>query len=174
MDTKLERLLTIKECSEIINFVEENPNWDYYDNLDNSGNTSSKYFLRTLDDNDFVINKFKNYINSHFPFRVDIVNIYVLKYLQGGLFHRHIDRVEHRETHRDFVYNINVILNDDFTGGEFWVNDNPFIGNTPGIVYYYDSTQWHEVKPILSGTRYSMLCYIRARDLISKNTKTFI
>ena len=42
MERKLERLLTIEECSEIINFVEENPNWDYHNNLDSSGNTSSK------------------------------------------------------------------------------------------------------------------------------------
>lgn len=174
MERKLERLLTIEECSEIINCVEENSNWDYHNNLDSSGNTSSKYFLKNLDGNDLVINKFKNYINSNFPFRVDNVNIFVLKYLQGGFFHRHIDRVEHREKHKDFVYNINVILNDEFSGGEFWVNDEPFIGNTPGMVYYYNSTQWHEVKPILSGTRYSMLCYIRERDIISKNTKTFI
>ena len=174
MERKLERLLTIEECSEIINFVEENPNWDYHNNLDSSGNTSSKYFLKNLDGNDLVINKFKNYINSNFPFRVDNVNIFVLKYLQGGFFHRHIDRVEHSEMHKDFVCNINVILNDEFSGGEFWVNDEPFIGNTPGMVYYYNSTQWHEVKPILSGTRYSMLCYIRERDIISKNTKTFI
>ena len=174
MERKLERLLTIEECSEIINFVEENPNWDYHNNLDSSGNTSSKYFLKNLDGNDLVINKFKNYINSNFPFRVDNVNIFVLKYLQGGFFHRHIDRVEHREKHKDFVYNINVILNDEFTGGEFWVNDEPFIGNTPGIVYYYNSAQWHEVKPILSGTRYSMLCYVRQRDFITKNAKSLI
>ena len=116
MERKLERLLTIEECSEIINFVEENPNWDYHNNLDSSGNTSSKYFLKNLDGNDLVINKFKNYINSNFPFRVDNVNIFVLKYLQGGFFHRHIDRVEHREKHKDFVYNINVILNDEVAG----------------------------------------------------------
>jgi len=65
-------------------------------------------------------------------------------------------------------------LNDDYEGGEFWLDDELFQGNLPGHVYYYNSTQWHEVKPVTKGIRYSLLCFVRERDLIIKEKKSLI
>ncbi len=174
MSMKLERLFTVEECSEIIKFLDNQSDWELYHNLDKNGNTLSKYYLTSLNDNNFAINKFKNYIYTKFSFKVDTVNIYALKYLGGYLFHRHIDKNEHRENNKDFVYNINVVLNDEFTGGEFWLDDKLLEEITPGMVYYYNSDQWHEVKTVTSGVRYSMLCYVRERDFIHKKNKSLI
>jgi hypothetical protein len=69
---------------------------------------------------------------------------------------------------------VNVVLNDDFEGGEFWLDDNLLENNKPGMVYYYDSLQWNEVKEINNGVRYSILCYVRERYFIIKEKKSLI
>ena len=66
------------------------------------------------------------------------------------------------------------MLNDEFEGGEFYLNDTKLEGNTPGIAYTYNSFEFHEVKPVTSGIRYSMLCYVRERDFITKEKKSLI
>jgi predicted 2-oxoglutarate/Fe(II)-dependent dioxygenase YbiX len=121
-----------------------------------------------------VINKFKNFVNSTFSFTVENVNIYALKYLPGCMFGRHYDRHYDKEKNKDFVYNINVVLNEDFSGGEFWLDDKIVKNNKLGMAYYYNSVQWHEVKPITKGVRYSMLCFVRERDFISKIKKSIL
>ena len=174
MKNILQKLFTIDECSEIIKFAESKSEWMYIHNQYDNGETFSQYFYMDLNDNALVIDKFKNYIKSQFNFKLDTINIHIIKYLEGYKFDRHIDRVEHREKNKDFVFNINVVLNDEFEGGEFWLDDKLLIGNTPGMVYHYNSDQWHEVKKIISGIRYSMLCYVRERDFMNKKNKSLI
>lgn len=174
MERKLERLFTLDECSEIIKFSENKSEWVYKHVQYDDGQTFSQYFYMDLNDNDMIINRFKNYISSNFDFKLDNINIHIIKYLEGYKFNRHIDRVKGLEKNKDFVFNINVVLNDEFEGGEFWLDDKLLIGNTAGMVYYYNSDQWHEVKEVISGVRYSMLCYIRERDFVNKKNKSLI
>jgi predicted 2-oxoglutarate/Fe(II)-dependent dioxygenase YbiX len=168
------KLFSDDECIEIINFFEKKEDWNLKIQLDENEEIYAHYYVRVFNELEFVKNKFKNFIESEFSFKVHEVNIYALKYYQNFKFGRHIDRAYHKESNKDFVYNINVVLNDDFEGGEFWLDDKLLEGNTRGMVYYYDSTQWHEVKPIVSGTRYSMLCYVRERDFVNKQTKSLL
>ena len=174
MKTKMERLFTEEECTEIVKFAESKSEWIHIHNQYDDGQTFAQYFYMDLNDNDLVMNKFRNYVRYTFNFKLETINIHVIKYMEGFKFDRHIDRVAHREKNKDFVFNINVVLNDKFEGGEFWLDDQLLLGNTPGMVYYYNSDQWHEVKSITSGVRYSMLCYVRERDLINKIQKTII
>jgi hypothetical protein len=171
---KIKRLFTVDECSEIIKFVETKCDWNYIHDQYDNGETFSQYFYADVSDNDLIIDKFKSYIKSEFNFKLDTINVTVIKYLEGYRFNRHIDRIQHREKNHDFVFNINVVLNDEFVGGEFWLDDKLMEGNTAGMVYYYNSDQWHEVKSIKKGIRYSMLCYVRERDFINKTNKSLI
>lgn len=171
---KLKKLFTNDECNKIIDFLENKNEWEHIHRLDPDGDLYAEYYINKFVNDDIVINSFKKYIKSEFLFDVNIVNVYALKYLPNCKFGRHFDRQFNYEFNKDFVYNINVTLNDNFEGGEFWLDDKLFEGNEPGIVYYYNSTQWHEVKPIKNGVRYSMLCYIRERDFIKKQTKSLL
>lgn len=94
---------------------------------------------------------------------VEVVNVGILKYEVGDSFERHID---YGGTHHtsDFIYNINVLLNDEYEGGEFYLNDTHY-PKPVGEVYHYKSNEYHEVKKITKGVRYSALFYIRHRDL---------
>lgn len=175
MENILGRIFTIDECNEIIKSTLFREDWKHQKWIgDKEWDSSFDYYIIDYNDNQLVTDKFKNLINSKFSINVNVVNIFILKYLPGGMFGRHFDRTEFKEFNKDFVYNINVLLNDSFEGGEFYLKDSVFEGNTPGIAYHYQSTDWHEVKPVKSGVRYSMLCYVRERDFVVKNKKSVI
>jgi hypothetical protein len=173
---ELKRLFTIDECKEIIDHAQNNNTHQWEERIDNdsNGDLFSHYFVKSLNTHVLAREKFKNFINNEFSFNVHNANLYILKYLPGFKFGRHFDRHLAKEINHDFVYNVNVILNDDFEGGEFWLDDKLLEQNSPGMVYYYDSLQWHEVKEIKSGIRYSILCYVRERDFIIKEKKSLI
>lgn len=152
------KLFTKNECNNIIKFSEEQNNW-----TDNS-----HYQIITFEPNEYISNKIINYTKEHIGLSILNVNLGVIKYLVGNSYPRHIDRNKEIEFNKDFIYNINLKLNDDYIGGDFFLNDELFYTEV-GDVYHYKSTQYHEVKPILDGIRYIGLFYIRERDVrISK------
>lgn len=174
MKNILGQLFTLDECNQIINSLDTD-NWKrirYQPEVNTP--LMADYFLMEYIKDDFVKHRFRNLINSNFHFKVNEVNIHVIKYNEGQFFGRHTDRNKNSEKLKDFFYNINVVLNDEFEGGEFWLDDKLFLGNTPGVAYYYNSDTWHEVTPIVKGTRYSMLCYVRERDFLKKEINSLI
>lgn len=167
------QIFSLKECNNIIDILEDNQDWEKYVFYEKNKNLFSSYKTTPVTI-DWVSDKFKTYIENEFSFSISNLNILALKYNVGDKFGRHFDRKPNLEKNKDFLYNVNVVLNDNFKGGEFWLDDKPFLGNTPGMGYSYISTQWHEVKTITEGTRYSMLCYIRERDIILKKSNTLL
>lgn len=116
-------------------------------------------------------NKFKNYCKTNLNLDVLTVKLNVLKYEVNDMFARHIDQNPNIEENSDWLYNINFRLNDDYQGGDFYLNDKLF--NKPvGEIYHYKSTEYHEVKPIIKGIRYSALFYVAFRN--TKNEKSIL
>ncbi len=76
----------------------------------------------------------------------------------------HIDRVPESAYHKDFIWNVNIILNNDYEGGYFLINDNQY-KLEEGSIYYYKSDTSHGVSKILGGNRYVFLYHIRERDI---------
>jgi hypothetical protein len=152
------KLFTDTECSEIIRFSEKQNKWV----------NNSHYQIFVFQPDESISNKIIKYGKEKLGLSILNVNLGVIKYLVGDSYPRHIDRNQEIEFNKDFVYNINLKLNDEYEGGEFFLNDELLIAEV-GDVYHYKSTQYHEVKPITNGIRYSGLFYIRERDLgISK------
>jgi hypothetical protein len=152
------KLFTKNECNVIIKFSEEQNNWT----------DKSHYQIIIFQPNEYISNKIIIYGKEYLGLSILKVNLGVIRYLKGNSYPRHIDRNEEIEFNKDFVYNINLKLNDNYEGGDFFLNDELFHAEV-GDLYHYKSTQYHEVKPITKGIRYIGLFYIRERDLgISK------
>jgi len=164
---KTDNLLSIKECNDIIKLSEE-MEWVYK----KSDNYSFKRCFFRLPSN--IENKILKYTEETLKIKLktNVLSFAVLKYEKGDSFGRHMDRFQSTEFNKDFVYNINLKLNKNYEGGKFYHLDKEFSPNI-GDVYYYNSTDYHEVKPIKSGTRYTGLIYIRERDL-KDNYKSII
>lgn len=154
-------------CDDIIRSAEEKSDWNYvsYKNKDS-------YNITTVEIDPNITSIVKKYCLDHLNVKLGRVNMSVLKYNVGDLFSRHIDYSSTSDNHKDFIYNVNVRLNDNYEGGEFWLNDKPY--NQPiGELYHYRSTEYHEVKVITKGVRYSALFYVRERDIKDKEKTLF-
>ena len=159
-------IISKEKCLEIIKKVELDSKWE------------SRKFKKTISYQTtfFPIDieletQFKDYCKNNLKLDVLDVNLNVLKYEVGDVFARHIDQDPNIEKNSDWLYNINFRLNDDYEGGEFYLNDELF-HKPVGEVYHYKSTEYHEVKPITKGIRYSALFYVTFRN--TKNEKSII
>jgi hypothetical protein len=153
-----------EQCKYLINLSESKKGWK---RIRFGSKTSYRTVMFGLDNEEIKYLIIK-YCNDYLNITIDNVNVGIIKYETGDLFQRHIDNGG--STHRnlfskDFIYNINVILNDDYEGGEFYLNDKPY-PKPPGEIYHYKSNEYHEVKKITNGIRYSALFYIRYQDII--------
>lgn len=165
----MKQLITREECNKVIAFAESKQKWvrNIPDKL-RPNNGDGNYEVCDISDLTWYKEKLVEYALEELGLKLYTASIAVMKYKEGSKFPRHTDRNRTSEFNMDFRYNINVVLNDDFEGGEFWLDDKPVVGNTPGVVYHYNSDQWHEVKEVTRGTRYTTLFYVRDRDLIEE------
>lgn len=159
--------LSKEQCQCLIDLAESTYGW----NSIKWGKTSYEIAPFNNFEIDDITNIIKEYCIENINLEVDNINICVLRYKKGCGFERHIDYGQGKFT-GDYLYNINVILNDEFEGGQFWLDDKP-LKKEVGEIYHYKSNQYHEVKKVTSGIRYSCLFYVRYRDIKDKK-KTII
>ena len=158
----MSKLFTNIECLDIINQTENLNNWSHHqsDNL-------YSYRACNVDLNDTYKNKIKTYCIDVLNLDLKNVKSLILKYLPSDFFAKHVDNNIHSEFNRDFMFNLNMRLNDDYIGGDFYLDDTK-LKKPIGTLYHYSSDTPHEVTPMVSGIRYSVLFYIRTRDLNHK------
>ena len=164
----MKKLFTKEECLEVIQYAESKNSWTGGKiNLPHLKNikVESRPKIVPLWDLEFFRERLLSYAKEELNLDIKTAGIYVMKYNTGDWFPRHKDRNEKTEFNMDFLYNINVVLNDEFEGGEFYIEDKLITYNTPGMVYHYKSDVYHEVKPVTKGTRYSALFFVRDRDI---------
>ena len=161
MDKKY--VFTKEQCNLLIETAEKLNRWIYTESKD------SQYYLSGFDSDGDIKNIIINYCKEELGITLVNVKVAILKYQEGGFFHKHQDVDPSSEFNKDFVYNINAILNDNYQGGEFMVDDKIFKRGV-GEIYHYRSDRFHEVKSVTSGVRYVALFYIRKREIISQQT----
>jgi len=110
-------------------------------------------------------NSFHNYVIKKNTFNY-IHKYRLLKYIKGASIHPHSD-------HAPFGYgSCTINLNEDYEGGEFtFFNGKNQIQLKQGdaILFPADNYWVHEVKPIISGTRYSFNCFLNKINLDAMN-----
>lgn len=171
----IKNYLTEKECEQLIEEYESNKYSFYQEDSTNyitNSNDTAKSSIVSLtpgtnnynlvhDRSEKFITKWIEHLDSYESFFTEILklnlnyanNYRILKYETGGYIHPHIDWTHF--THASLTFN----LNDDYEGGEFsfFNGKNSFkLGVGDAIIFPADFFWVHEVKPILSGTRYSM------------------
>jgi predicted 2-oxoglutarate/Fe(II)-dependent dioxygenase YbiX len=151
------------ECKTLIDKSIELDNWDI------RKTNRSDYSLSLFDTDSDIREKIMKYTDTILGIKVNTIKVGVLRYNVGGYFDKHIDIDPHSDFNNDFIYNINVILNEGFEGGEFYVEDQP-LPKKKGEIYHYRSDKFHEVKPVTKGVRYVALFYIRKREVSSRKS----
>lgn len=102
-------------------------------------------------------------INSNF-FNYDLLGIETLQFAaydsKGSHFGRHVDNALATPTHRKLTFSIQLSDEASYEGGDLLLHTSSTptaIPRTQGVVSFFPSYTLHEVTPIISGTRYSLV-----------------
>ena len=161
-------LFSKEECDYIINLSKKldkvNP-YGYKDNLNNEKITI-KYCVWPLDRNDktqWIFDKIHIYFTNKTNIKIkkELDKIYIHKYIEGQKFEKHTDTF-----YKTQIHNVGVCLNDDYDGGEFVLyNPELILPKKQGSIYTFPNTQYHEVKEILNGERWSIIGFLHIDNL---------
>jgi len=121
-----------------------------------------------------ILDRFILWINEEFNISIDWENtdskeFYLQTYVKGDKFNRHNDSIHNR------LYGLGLLLNDDFEGGEFIIENitnNTEIFNFQKIIgncYFFESIFEHELYEIKEGIRNIILVFFRKSQI--KNGK---
>ena len=159
-------LFSKEECNSIMLYNETDiTNWIVGDRKYNS--QPINYSLETK----WLFDKLKKFVETEtkIKFRSIKKQIHFHKYVKGDWFGKHNDIRENR------LYAVGVLLNDDFSGGNFKLyNPNEIIlDKVIGNTYLFDVRIDHEITPILDGERYSLLWFLQ-NEHVKTPTNTLI
>jgi hypothetical protein len=117
----------------------------------------------------WLFDKLKTFVETETNIKIIIIKekIHFHKFIKGDWFGKHNDIRDNR------VYAVGVLLNDDFTEGDFKLyNPNEIILNKViGNTYIFDVRIEHEITPILDGERYSLLWFLQNEHIKIETNK---
>jgi hypothetical protein len=151
-------VFTKEECNSIM--------WENNNNIVNWDMGDRKYNSITINhslENKWIFDRLISFFETETNHKLLKLKekIHFHKYVKGDWFDKHNDKREGR------IYTVGVLLNDEFEGGNFNVYNpneqtlNKIIGNT----YLFDVRIEHEITPIFSGERYSLLWFLQSEHI---------
>ena len=160
-----EKILFNKEdCKLIISFGDTDvTNWRMTDRKYES--QPIKYTSKTK----WIFDKLKTFfeLETGLKIKKNKEEIHLHKFTKGDWFAKHNDVRDNR------LYAVGVLLNDDFSGGDFNLhNPNEIIlSKVIGNTYLFDVRIDHEITPILEGERYSLLWFLENEHIKIETNK---
>lgn len=156
------KLFTKEECNEILYILSKY-------NLVQVASNGDSYKIQKIEKTYWFYERMVEWVKKELNLDLKEPGVVVLKYEEGDSMALHIDKGEGKKHHQDFVWNVNLILNDEYEGGCF-VLDGKEYKEPAGSIYYYPSDKLHGVTEITSGERYILVMYVRQRDIkLNKN-----
>jgi len=157
-------LFSKEECKSIISYNETHiTNWRMGDR--NYKSQPINYSLET----NWLFDKLKDFVERETNIQIRTIKktIHFHKFTKGDWFGKHNDVRDNR------LYAVGVLLNDDFSGGDFKLyNPNEIILNKViGNTYLFDVRIDHEITPILEGERYSLLWFLQNEHIKIETNK---
>jgi hypothetical protein len=155
-------LFTKNECDSIV--------WEETKNITNhSYIIDRKYYSQQIsytENTKWLFEKLTEFFEMETKLEITTIKnkIHFHKFVEGDWFGKHNDAIDNR------VYAIGVLLNDNFDGGDFklYNSDEYTLNKQAGNAYIFDAKIDHEITPILSGERYSLLWFLQKNHLIRK------
>jgi len=153
---------TKEECESIISYnCERITNWRMGDRKYNS--QPINYSSETK----WLFDRLANFVEKEINIEIKAIKktVHFHKFTKGDWFGKHNDIRDDR------VFAVGVLLNDTFGGGDFklYGSNKTIINKSTGNTYVFDVNIEHEITPILSGERYSLLWFLQ-KDQESHDT----
>lgn len=157
-------LFTPKECELIISLNKINS--QSWKNNDRDYKSSS---IILNNNTDWIFQKLKTFFE-------DATGNKIIKLKEE--IHFHIFNTDdwfgiHNDSRDSRLFSVGVLLNNNFSGGDFKLyNPNEIVLNkTIGNSYVFDANISHQVTPIETGTRYSLIWFIQNNNIRTVPTK---
>ena len=160
-------LFTKEECEIILDVILNNYKSSYINRQFETD--SSSYYKIEITEKTWYYNKIKNWFSNELGLGEVDAYLTLFFYKEGDRFPIHVDKMKYTEFYYDALYNVNVMLNEDYEGGEF-ILDGIEYKQPAGMIYYYESTRPHGVKVVKSGLRYTLIYFVRERDFKKEKT----
>jgi hypothetical protein len=164
MILKEEILFSKEECQSII--------WDETRNITDWDMGNRKYRSSLIEYNqhtEWIFNKLKYFFEIETGMKITNKKnkIHFHRFVEGDWFGKHNDTREER------LYAVGVLLNDDFSGGDFKLyNPNEYtLNKESGNAYIFDVGIDHEITHVLGGERYSLLWFLQNEHIKFKTDK---
>jgi PKHD-type hydroxylase len=167
----IENFLSIEECTYILNKCKNElilSNAMVYDNNHNISNakTNRKSSVAWIDDLEFLNDRLKDKLKTTFNINgmevSGLGSFQFTEYKMGDYFGWHID--SNATIYKDRFASTVIQLNDDYTDGIFEIKnlngDLVSIENKIGSLYIFNSNLVHQVTPVKSGIRYSLVNWV--------------
>ena len=157
-------LFSKEECESIISYNETHiTNWLMSDRKYNS--QPINYSSETK----WLFDKLKDFVERETNIQIRTIKktIHFHKFTKGDWFGKHNDVRDNR------LYAVGVLLNDDFSGGDFklYNPDEIILDKVIGNTYLFDVRIDHEITPILDGERFSLLWFLQNEHIEIKTNK---
>ena len=160
----METLFSNEECESIINLTNELSHIQpYYSKNNNFKVEYSAWKLNLNDDTKWIFEKISLFFMSKTNLKIkkELDKLYIHRYNVGQQFEKHNDT--HYVTQ---IHNVGVCLNDNYDGGDFILYEpDEIIPKVQGKIYTFPSSQYHEVKEILKGERWSIIGFLHFENI---------
>lgn len=152
------------ECDDIIKLSKTNP--QTWESIDRNYNSSTiRYDIETK----WIFDKLRSFFEEASGYGMTLLKneIHFHSYNQNGKFDLHNDARDKR------IFSVGVLLNDDFDGGDFnlYSPNKITIDKKVGNCYLFNVEISHEITPIISGTRYSLIWFIQDMNVKTTSKK---
>ena len=163
-------------CNDVINLVD---NWEEaglyvrknsteYTLLINPKLRKSKRSEVTIYSDNLIFKNINLALNSiGFDIKTDKLSGAILKYDEGDFLYKHNDLTDHNNT-RMICCVVQLSNWDQYEGGEFILNTEHgdiVASKEQGTLLVFKPEVYHETKPIISGTRYSLVIWGLSEDV---------
>lgn len=157
-------IFTKEECDMILSYINSNmQNWKMSDR------NYESHSINHSTETEWVFDKLKSFFETETDIKIRTIKkqIHFHRYQKDDWFGRHNDIRDNR------FYAVGVLLNDNFNGGDF-IMYNPteqILNKKVGNTYVFDVRIDHEIQPILSGERYSLLWFLQTPHIKLNSNK---
>lgn len=139
---------TKEECELILEFTKQSEGLTSNPIYRNS-NYLAWYIFRN-DETEWIFNRVFNYVRTIAKINKEFNMLFLQSVTEGNAFEKHVDLSEY--------FNVGVCLNDDYVGGELYVeNSNYLIEKKQGNIYFFEGHKPHGINKVIKGQRFALV-----------------
>ena len=149
-------IFTKEECENILEYTKEkeglpsNPSYRESDYL--------AWYIYRDEKTEWIFQRIFKYLTTFVKINKELDMLFLQSVKVGNKFEKHTDNSNY--------FNVGVCLNDDYEGGELYVENSNFtIEKKQGNIYFFEGFKPHGISEVITGQRFTLVGFFRTGDL---------